>query len=146
MYQALDAFGINAVPFDKEPLDQECGVDEAYQGFDISDPHFDEAAASSADTRAGLSYARHHLGSLPKVAAVRVLRTWGLYAPHQQIDFESLEGRPRAWQQRGTIMYWVLLPFSIAGAAPWLACSFKTARFASAISRWRAPASARSAR
>jgi 4-amino-4-deoxy-L-arabinose transferase-like glycosyltransferase len=87
-----------------------------FQGFDISDPHFDEAKASSADTRAGASYARHHLGSLPKVAVVRALRTWGLYAPRQQIDFESLEGRPRSWQRLGTFMYWVLLPFAFAGA------------------------------
>ncbi len=52
-----------------------------FAGFDIADPHFDEAKAASADTRAGLGYARHHLGALPKVATVRVLRTWGLYAP-----------------------------------------------------------------
>jgi 4-amino-4-deoxy-L-arabinose transferase-like glycosyltransferase len=87
-----------------------------FEGFDIADPHFDESKAASTDTRAGLSYARHHLGSLPKVAAVRVLRTWGLYAPRQQVSFESLEGRPRAWQLRGTFMYWLLLPFAIAGA------------------------------
>lgn len=87
-----------------------------FQGFDIADPHFDEAKASNTDTRAGAGYARHHASALPKVAAVRVLRTWGLYAPHQQVDFESLEGRPRSWQLRGTYMYWVLLPFAIAGA------------------------------
>jgi 4-amino-4-deoxy-L-arabinose transferase-like glycosyltransferase len=93
------------------PKDQAC-----FPGFDIADPHFDEARASSADTRTGVDYARNHLGALPKVAAVRVLRTWGVYAPRQQIDFESLEGRPRAWQMRGTLMYWVLAPFAIAGA------------------------------
>lgn len=87
-----------------------------FVGFDIRDPHFDEAKAASADTRAGLRYARHHLGSLPKVAAVRVLRTWGLYAPSQQVNFESLEGRPRSWQLRGTQMYWVLLPLALVGA------------------------------
>ena len=87
-----------------------------FGGFNISDPHFDEAKASNADTRAGASYALHHIGSLPKVATVRVLRTWGLYAPRQQVDFESLEGRPRAWQLRGTVMYWILLPCAIAGA------------------------------
>jgi 4-amino-4-deoxy-L-arabinose transferase-like glycosyltransferase len=86
-----------------------------FQGFAIADPRFDEATASSADTRAGASYARHHIGSLPKVAVVRVLRTWGLYAPRQQIDFESLEGRPRSWQRIGTVMFWILLPFAIAG-------------------------------
>ncbi len=91
-------------------------AEACFQGFDIADPHFDEAKASSADTRAGASYARHHLGSLPKVAVVRALRTWGLYAPRQQIDFESLEGRPRSWQRAGTVMFWILLPFAAVGA------------------------------
>jgi hypothetical protein len=95
----------------KLPQAQAC-----FEGFDIADPHFDEASAANTDTRAGLDYARAHLGKLPKVAAVRVLRTWGLYAPRQQVDFESLEGRPRAWQRRGTVMYWILLPFAAAGA------------------------------
>jgi len=86
-----------------------------FAGFDIADPNFDEAKASSSDLHDGLAYARHHAGSLPKVATVRVLRTWGLYAPNQQIDFESLEGRPRAWQLRGTVLYWIMLPFAVAG-------------------------------
>jgi len=89
---------------------------DCFAGFDIADPHFDEAKAANADTRAGAGYARRHLASLPKVAAVRVLRTFGLYAPRQQVAFESLEGRPRAWQMRGTVMYWVLLLPAIAGA------------------------------
>ena len=87
-----------------------------FEGFDIADPHFDEAKAASKHLRAGASYALHHLGSLPKVAVVRVLRTWGVYAPSQQVSFESLEGRPRAWQMRGTVMYWLLAPLAIAGA------------------------------
>jgi len=93
------------------PQSQAC-----FEGFDIADPHFDEAKAASAHTHAGAGYARHHLASIPKVAAARVLRTWGLYAPRQQINFESLEGRPRAWQIAGTLMYWVLAPLAIAGA------------------------------
>jgi len=87
-----------------------------FEGFDIKDPRFDEAQAARTHTRAGLAYARGHASTLPKVAAVRALRTWGTYAPRQQIDFESLEGRPRAWQLRGTVMYWILAPFAVAGA------------------------------
>jgi 4-amino-4-deoxy-L-arabinose transferase-like glycosyltransferase len=94
-----------------EPQSQAC-----FEGFQIADPHFDEAKASSKDLRAGASYARHHVGSLPKVAAVRVLRTWGVYSPGQQVSFESLEGRPRAWQMRGTVMYWFLAPLAVVGA------------------------------
>ncbi len=93
------------------PQSQAC-----FAGFDIADPHFDEARAANADTRAGLGYARHHVGTLPKVAAVRVLRTWGLYSPSAQVSYESLEGRPRAWQLRGTFMYWVLAPLAVVGA------------------------------
>jgi hypothetical protein len=87
-----------------------------FEGFDIADPNFDEADVASKHLRAGASYARHHVSSLPKVAVVRVLRTWGLYAPGQQVSFESLEGRPRAWQMRATVMYWILVPLAIAGA------------------------------
>jgi 4-amino-4-deoxy-L-arabinose transferase-like glycosyltransferase len=93
------------------PQSQAC-----FEGFDIADPNFDEAQAARTHTRAGLNYARDNVSALPKVAAVRVLRTWAAYAPRQQIDFESLEGRPRAWQLRGTVMYWILVPFAVAGA------------------------------
>jgi len=98
-------------PLRARPQSQAC-----FEGFPIRDPHFDEAKASSKDLRAGASYARHHLGSLPKVAVVRVLRAWGVYSPGQQVSFESLEGRPRAWQMRGTVMYWFLAPLAIVGA------------------------------
>jgi 4-amino-4-deoxy-L-arabinose transferase-like glycosyltransferase len=100
--------GVGAAPL---PQAQAC-----FEGFDIKNPHFDESQAARDHTRAGLAYARGHVSTLPKVAAVRALRTWGAYAPRQQIDFESLEGRPRAWQLRGTVMYWILVPFAIAGA------------------------------
>jgi hypothetical protein len=87
-----------------------------FEGFDIADPQFDEADVASKHQRDGASYARHHLGALPKVMAVRVLRTWGIYAPNQQINFETLEGRPREWQRRGTFMYWLMAPLAIVGA------------------------------
>jgi hypothetical protein len=86
-----------------------------FEGFDIRDPQFEEAKAARTHLDDGLSYARHHVASLPRVMTVRVLRTWGVYAPRQQVDFESLEGRPRRWQMAGTIMYWILAPFAVAG-------------------------------
>jgi uncharacterized membrane protein YjgN (DUF898 family) len=87
-----------------------------FEGFDIASPNFDEAEVASHHQRDGLSYARHHAGTLPRVMAVRVLRTWGIYAPIQQVNFETLEGRPREWQRRGTFMYWVMAPLAIVGA------------------------------
>jgi 4-amino-4-deoxy-L-arabinose transferase-like glycosyltransferase len=86
-----------------------------FEGFDIADPNFDEAKVATKHRNDGLKYASHHLRSQPKVMAARVLRTWGLYAPHQQVNFETLEGRPHEWQWRGTLMYWVMLPFAIGG-------------------------------
>jgi 4-amino-4-deoxy-L-arabinose transferase-like glycosyltransferase len=92
------------------PQSQAC-----FEGFDIADPHFDESKVADHHRHDGTGYATHHLGSLPKVMTARVLRTWGVYAPRQQVNFETLEGRPHAWQMRGTILDWVLLPLSIAG-------------------------------
>ena len=39
-----------------------------------------------------------------------------MFRPAQQIQLETLEGRPHAWQQAGTWMEWVLYPLAIAGA------------------------------
>jgi 4-amino-4-deoxy-L-arabinose transferase-like glycosyltransferase len=86
-----------------------------FEGFAVADPNFNEAGAARSHLSDGLHYAQHHVGALPKVATVRVLRTWGLYAPRQQVNFESLEGRPRRWEWFGTILDWILLPFAVAG-------------------------------
>jgi hypothetical protein len=86
-----------------------------FEGFDVEAADFDEGDAASAHRRAGLEYARDHLGRVPAVMTVRALRTWGVFRPAQQIDFESLEGRPRRWQSVGTWMYWAILPAAVAG-------------------------------
>jgi 4-amino-4-deoxy-L-arabinose transferase-like glycosyltransferase len=92
-------------------------AEACFEGFDIRRRDFEEADVANFHRRSGITYAREHLSRVPIVVAVRELRTWGLYAPRQQIEFESLEGRPRRWQQVGTVMYWVLLPLAVAGAA-----------------------------
>jgi 4-amino-4-deoxy-L-arabinose transferase-like glycosyltransferase len=86
-----------------------------FEGFAIADPHFGEARAARTHLDDGLRYAQHHLSALPKVVTVRVLRTWGLYAPNQQVNFESLEGRPRRWEWIGTVLDWILFPLALAG-------------------------------
>jgi 4-amino-4-deoxy-L-arabinose transferase-like glycosyltransferase len=92
-------------------------AEACFEGFDIRRRDFEEADVANFHRRSGVTYAREHLSRVPLVVAVRELRTWGLYAPRQQIEFESLEGRPRRWQQVGTVMYWVLLPLAVGGAA-----------------------------
>jgi predicted membrane-bound dolichyl-phosphate-mannose-protein mannosyltransferase len=72
-----------------------------------------DVAASHRDE--GLRYAKHHLGRVPAVATVRVLRTWGLWAPRQQTYVATLEGRTLAWERAGTVLHWLLLPLAAAG-------------------------------
>jgi hypothetical protein len=86
-----------------------------FEGFDIERRDFDEAEVASEHRGDGLEYAREHTGRLPLVMTARWLRTWGLFHPSQQIEFESFEGRPVRWQRIGTQMYWVLLPLALAG-------------------------------
>jgi 4-amino-4-deoxy-L-arabinose transferase-like glycosyltransferase len=74
------------------------------------DPLGNEAEELNAEGRKGISYARHHVGRTPVVAALRVARTWGAWAP-----FATPEGR-RAWvMDLGVAVYFLLLPLAAWG-------------------------------
>lgn len=83
---------------------------------DIDIAGLDEPEVADRFRQAGIDYAKDHAGSVPGVAAVRVLRTFGLYEPRQQIKWEFFEGRNQDWQIAGHRMYLVLLPLSVIGA------------------------------
>jgi hypothetical protein len=87
-----------------------------FTGFNGSQPRFNEARAAAEARHRGITYARDHLGDLPEVALARLGRTFGVFRPAQQIQLETLEGRPHAWEQAGTWVEWVLYPLAIAGA------------------------------
>jgi 4-amino-4-deoxy-L-arabinose transferase-like glycosyltransferase len=76
----------------------------------------DEAAAFDRYREAGFRYLRDHAREVPGVVAVRVLRTFGLYTPDQQIAWETFEGRDRTWQTAGHRFFLVLVPFAAGGA------------------------------
>lgn len=88
---------------------------ECFEGFNGSQPGFDEAKAAEVSRRDGIEYIRAHVGDLPKVAVARFLRTFGLFRPAQQTQLEALEGRPLGWERAGTYLYWVLAPLAIGG-------------------------------
>lgn len=88
---------------------------QCFPGFEIDVDHFDEAAVAAVHRRRGLEYTREHLSRLPVVMGVRWLRTWGFFRPHQQAQYESLEGRSQSWELAGTWMYWAMLPFAAVG-------------------------------
>lgn len=83
-----------------------------FGGFDLAHREVDEARRHRNH---GLAYARAHLRRLPRVLAVRMLRTWGMFAIGQQVYFETLEGRNPTWQTLGVRLYWTLLPLAVVG-------------------------------
>jgi len=90
------------------------GLDPAHSRITRDGP--DEVQVYDYWRSKGFEYARAHLGSLPEVVPVRVLRTLGLWNPAAQLDFDVPEGRNRTAQAIGYGVHWVLLPFAVAGA------------------------------
>ena len=89
---------------------------ECFDGFSQDElAADDEAAVARRHRDQGIRYARDHAGDLPRVAVVRVLRTWGAWSPWDQTELESLEGRPLGWQRAGTVAGWLLLALATAG-------------------------------
>lgn len=66
--------------------------------------------------RVSLDYSRDHVTELPRVVAARVARTFSLYRPSQEVELGSQWNSTAPWVGYGwTYMYWVLLPFAVAG-------------------------------
>ena len=127
--------GRNLVTFDRViPISNNSGTlvagancDRSYNGqylglwrfecvTDIDVTGLDEPETADRFREVGVDYAREHLGEVPKVVTARVLRTFGLYEPKEQIDWESFEGRSARWQTIGHRMFLVLVPFAVGGA------------------------------
>lgn len=77
-----------------------------------------EAEVYGAWRSIGLDYARAHPGALPRVAAARLARTWGVYwDPREELDRNVVEGRHRGLQAAGGILHVaVILPAAAVGA------------------------------
>jgi hypothetical protein len=88
---------------------------ECFEGFNSTEPGFDEAKAAARSRRDGIDYITSHVGDLPKVAVARFLRTFGVFRPGQQTELEALEGRPLEWERAGTYVYWGLAALAIGG-------------------------------
>jgi len=66
-------------------------------------------------TTAGVDYAKAHASELPRVATVRVLRTFGAWRPRQQLHEEAREGRSHILLVAGYVVYVVVLLLAAAG-------------------------------
>jgi 4-amino-4-deoxy-L-arabinose transferase-like glycosyltransferase len=125
--------GANLVRFEHpEGLSTQAGVtllvancDDAYHGTNLGwwaascIPDLGDTDRSVTDLRArsaALHYAHGHMRRLPVVVAARVGRTWGLYAPHQQLMFDKFsEGRVLGPAEVGLAMYYVLAALAVPG-------------------------------
>lgn len=93
------------------------GVDdyaEFIAGTDVPDP--DDSVSSAAQRSAAFDYIGDNLTRVPAVAAIRVARLWGLYAPGAMVDYNEGESRERWASWAGYLAYLVLLALSVAGA------------------------------
>ena len=86
-----------------------------FSGFNLVGNSLNEAQVSAQMRSEGTSYAREHLGELPKVMVARVARTVGLYQLDQQSNFAFAEGRNAIWDKRGTRSFQVLSLLAVAG-------------------------------
>jgi 4-amino-4-deoxy-L-arabinose transferase-like glycosyltransferase len=92
------------------------GRDTGYWRSDCLPPGHDRNAAyrSARLRRAGVTYAGDHLGRLPAVFGVRLLRTFGIWQPRRHVFFA--EGRVLPARSFAMVTVWIVLALGIAGA------------------------------
>lgn len=82
----------------------------------------DQSEISAVYRAAGIDYISHHKTRFPVVAAARVGRIWGVYAPGQMVGYsegdlqttgEGREGWASWW---GYAMWWAMVPLAVYGA------------------------------
>ncbi|HZX55204.1 MAG TPA: glycosyltransferase family 39 protein, partial [Ilumatobacteraceae bacterium] len=80
------------------------------------DPPGDESQTALYWRSLGFNYARDHLGELPRVMTLRVLRQWELFRPLQNVRLAGIEGRNHDASTMGLLMFYGLASLSIVGA------------------------------
>jgi 4-amino-4-deoxy-L-arabinose transferase-like glycosyltransferase len=75
----------------------------------------DQSQASAIFRRAGIDYARDHLGRLPTVVVLRELRGWSLWRVRQMAFYNTGEGREQWASWIGAVQLWLLAPVAVAG-------------------------------
>jgi Dolichyl-phosphate-mannose-protein mannosyltransferase len=95
------------------------GPELGYWDFSCLDtPQLDahgEAEFAKALDRKGADYVRQNASRVPLVAAVRVLRAWGLFKPTQEAHLEAVETRSIGWGELSTPVSLVLLILGAIG-------------------------------
>ena len=87
-----------------------------FQCYSDLRPGEDESEYYARQRDEGWAYARDHLGRLPAVVPVRVLRLLDAWKPQQSVFINAQEGRGSASTRWGIRMWWLLAPLAAAGA------------------------------
>lgn len=81
-----------------------------------SDPDALDASVNAKTFRAaGIRYIRRHLGDQPRVMTVRVLRTWSLWSPRQEVYLNSGEGDEQWVSWAAIIGAWLTMALGVMG-------------------------------
>jgi 4-amino-4-deoxy-L-arabinose transferase-like glycosyltransferase len=83
--------------------------------FDDATQRRDQSLVNADYRHLAVEYAKDNLGDLPRVAAVRVARTWSLYDPASMVRYSVNEGREELVGWAGFVTWWLLVPLAVAG-------------------------------
>jgi 4-amino-4-deoxy-L-arabinose transferase-like glycosyltransferase len=89
--------------------------DTCFSGYGF-DRGLNEAEGAAEIRHDAIDYALDHAGELPRVAAIRVARLFGVWDLDQQVTLASFEARDPSAERAGAYLTWVLMPIAVAGA------------------------------
>jgi 4-amino-4-deoxy-L-arabinose transferase-like glycosyltransferase len=83
--------------------------------FDDATQRRDQSVVNADYRHLAVEHAKENLSDLPRVAAIRVARTWSLFDPASMVRFSVNEGRESAVGWAGFVTWWLLVPVAVAG-------------------------------
>src|SRR3546814_8391438 len=89
--------------------------EQCFYGYGF-DRGLDEAEGAAEIRAAAIAYARDHLGEMPRVAAIRVARLFGVWDLEQQTTLAGFEARDPGAERLGAYVTWALIPLAAGGA------------------------------
>ena len=84
--------------------------------FSEEEQRRDQSVVNADQRHLAIEYAKDNVGDLPRVAAIRVARTWSLYDPASMVRYTENEGREPGVAWAGFVTWWLLVPFAVGGA------------------------------
>jgi hypothetical protein len=98
------------------PSAQECLRDRQRCAEIYGSQFSDESEAAKLGQERGLEYMSEHRGRVPVVVAARVGRTWGVFRPGQQVEFDAVGEDRGLWGARAALIgFYEVLALGVYG-------------------------------